>query len=230
MSGKMENKAVRAVIWDMDGVIVNTGPYHCQSWQYVFKKQGLKFTEEDFQHIFGQRNDTIIRKTIGRDLTPAEVDAMAKDKEEYFRELVKPNLKPFPGVINLLKTLKDNGIAAAIASSAPMENIRLILGGLGIEGYFQAIVFGREVSEGKPSPQVFLLAAQKLGIEPQNCIGIEDAVAGVTAVKRAGMPCIAVTNTHPAKSLVEADWVVDSLEKVSLKELIHLFDNSGQKL
>ncbi len=209
----------------MDGVIVNTGPYHCQSWQYVFKKEGINFTESDFQHIFGQRNDNIIRKTIGRDLTQAEVEAIAKDKEEYFRSIVRRNLKAFPGVINLLEILKENSIAAAIASSAPMENIQLILTGLGIERYFQAIVYGREVTEGKPSPQGFLLAAKKLRAESRNCIGIEDAVAGVTAVKRAGMHCIAVTNTHPAESLSEADLVVDSLEKVTLQELQRLFNS-----
>ncbi len=138
---------------------------------------------------------------------------------------MKQNLKAFPGVINLLQILKDNSIASAIASSAPLENIRLILSGLRIEGYFQAIVYGREVTEGKPSPQGFLLAAKKLGAEPRNCIGIEDAIAGVTAVKRAGMHCIAVTNTHPAESLSEADLVVDSLEKVTLQDLNRLFTN-----
>jgi beta-phosphoglucomutase family hydrolase len=228
MSAKIRNTAGKAVIWDMDGVIVNTGPYHCQSWQYVFKKQGHNFTEEDFQHVFGQRNDTIIRKTLNRPLTQAEVDAIAKDKEEYFREVVRQHLKPFPGVVELLKNLKDNDIASAIASSAPMENIRLILGGLGIEEYFQAIVFGREVTEGKPSPQCFLLAAKKLGVDPRGCIGIEDAVAGVEAVKRAGMHCIAVTNSHPVGSLAKADLIVDSLEKVGLKELNKLFDGSGK--
>ena len=80
----MQSNLLRAVIWDMDGVIVNTGPYHFQSWHYVFKKQCIDFTDEDFQHIFGQRNDTIIRKTIGRDLTQSEVDAIAQDKEELF--------------------------------------------------------------------------------------------------------------------------------------------------
>ncbi len=209
----------------MDGVIVNTGPYHCQSWQYVFKKEGINFTESDFQHIFGQRNDNIIRKTIGRDLSQAEVEAIAKYKEEYFRSIVRRNLKAFPGVVNLLEILKENSIAAAIASSAPMENIQLILTGLDIERYFQAIVYGREVTEGKPSPQGFLLAAKKLRAESRNCIGIEDAVAGVTAVKRAGMHCIAVTNTHPAESLSEADLVVDSLEKVTLQDLQRLFNS-----
>jgi beta-phosphoglucomutase family hydrolase len=227
MTGKIENQSTRAVVWDMDGVIVDTGPFHRKSWQYVFKKQGINFTEEDFQHIFGQRNDNIIRKTIGRNLTQSEVDTIAKDKEEFFREAVKTNLKPFPGVIDLLKVLKANEIGSAVASSAPMENISLVLGGLKIEGYFQAIVYGREVTEGKPSPQCFLLAAKKLGVDPRNCIGVEDAIAGVTAVKKAGMHCIAVTNTHPANSLAEADLVVDSLEKVGLKELKRLFNGPG---
>jgi len=219
----MSNNSKRAIIWDMDGVIADTGTYHCRSWQQAFKKQGINFTEEDFQHIFGQRNDTIIRKTLGRPLTQAEVDAIVQDKEEFFRQTVKQNLKLFPGVIDLLKTLQENRIGSAIASSAPMENIRLILGGLGLEGYFQAIVYGREVTEGKPSPQGYLLAAQKLGVEPQNCIVIEDAVAGVTGAKRAGMHCIAVTNTHPPESLSEADLIVDSLEKISLEDLNRLF-------
>jgi len=213
----------KAVIWDMDGVIADTGIYHFRSWQQAFSKQGKDFTEENFRHVFGQRNDTIVRKTMGRPLTQEEVDAVALDKEEIFRQSVKHNLKPFPGVIDLLKILKENGIASAIASSAPMENIRLILGGLGIQGYFEAFVYGREVTEGKPSPQGYLLAAQKLGVEPQNCIVIEDAVAGVAGARRAGMHCIAVTNTHAAESLAEADLVVDSLEKIGLRDLNRLF-------
>ena len=107
----------------------------------------------------------------------------------------------------------------ALASSAPVENIQLVVPGVGIECYFQAIVSGREVAEGKPSPQVFLLAAQKLGIEPENCIVIEDSVAGITAAKRAGMRCLAVTNTHPRVALTEADLIVDNLETVKVNDL-----------
>jgi beta-phosphoglucomutase family hydrolase len=219
----MTEQGVRAVIWDMDGVIVNTGPYHFKSWRYAFKIQGIIFTAADFQGIFGQRNDTIIRQFLKRDVTQAEIDRIAEIKEDYFRRLVRANLIPFPGVIGLLKLLEENAIKAAIASSAPPENIRLILGGLAIEDYFQAIVYGREVTEGKPSPQIFLLAAQKLGAEPPNCIVIEDSVAGITAAIKAGMHCIGVTNTHASERLAEADLVVDSLEKVSLKELNKLF-------
>ena len=111
----------------------------------------------------------------------------------------------------------------AIASSAPMENIQLILRGLGIESYFQAIVWGREVTEGKPSPQAFLLAAEKLGVKPEDCLVIEDAVAGVSAAKRAGMKCIAVTTTNPREKLHEADLVVDSLAEVGADVVAGLF-------
>jgi beta-phosphoglucomutase family hydrolase len=220
----MTEKPIRAVIWDMDGVIADTGTYHCRSWQVAFKKQGVVFTEDDFQRIFGQRNDTIVRGMIRKEMTQAEIDSISNDKETYFREAVKSKIRPFPGVVSLLKTLKTYGIAAAIASSAPMENIKLILGEIGIADYFQAIVFGREVSEGKPSPQVYLKAAQKLGVEPADCIVIEDAVAGVEGAKRAAMHCIAVTNTHKAAGLERADMIVDSLEKVKIRELERLFN------
>ena len=117
------------------------------------------------------------------------------------------------------------GVKMAIASSAPPENIDLIANGLGIKGCFQAIVWGREVTEGKPSPQGFLLAAQRLGVEPASCVVIEDAIAGVAAAKGAGMKCVAVTNTHPAAKLAEAECVVDTLEAVSVDDLAGLFQN-----
>jgi len=209
----------KAVIWDMDGVIVNSGPYHFKSWQYVFQKRGIDFTEEDFRRHFGQRNDTIIRATLGENVSQSEIEVIAGDKEENYRQRVRQNIKPLPGAIKLIKSLRGHGFSAAIASSAPVENIRLITRGLGIENSFQAIVSGREVTEGKPSPQGFLLAAEKLGVEPANCIVIEDAVAGVAGAKRAGMPCIAVTNSHPRESLLEADLIVNTLEAVSVSDL-----------
>ena len=115
-----------------------------------------------------------------------------------------------------------------MASSTPVENIELVNQSLGISDCFHAIVFGEEVTEGKPSPQAFLLAAKKLGVEPKNCIVIEDAVAGVTAAKSAGMKCLAVTNTHPKINLLEADLIVDTLEAVSLEDLAALFNSTGK--
>jgi len=215
----MSTSKAKAVIWDMDGVIADTGPYHFSAWQEVFQKRGVDFTEDDFRRKFGQRNDTIIRNTLGEGISQSEIDAIASDKERNFRQRVRHNIKSLPGAIKLITSLKEHGFSMALASSAPMENIQLVTRGLDIESLFQAIVSGREVNEGKPSPQGFLLAAQKLGVEPKNCIVIEDAIAGVTAAKRAGMRCLAVANTHPRKNLTEADLIVDTLKAVSISDL-----------
>ena len=210
---------IKAVIWDMDGVIADSGPYHLSAWQEIFGKRGVKFTTEDFSHSFGLRNDNIIRNILGGKITQAEIDAIAREKEVAFRRLAGRKIKPLPGAIELIKSLKKQGFRMAIASSTTMENIQLITGTLGIDSCFQALVTGHDVTEGKPSPQVFLLAAQRLGVKPGNCVVIEDAVAGVAAAKKAGMACLAVTNTHPGQRLKEADLIVDTLEAVTIDDI-----------
>ena len=219
----MSESKLEAVLWDMDGVIADTGAYHLQAWQVVFAERGLNYSDEEFRRNFGQRNDTIIKKVAGGSLPQAEVEAIATKKEEVYRQKIDRNIIPLPGAVELMKSLKERGIKMAIASSAPLENVMLILQGLDIAGYFQVIVWGREVTEGKPSPQVFLLAAKRLKVEPASCLVIEDAVAGVTAAKRAGMKCLAVTNTHPRTKLLAADLVVDNLQTVSVNKLAGLF-------
>ena len=209
----------KAVIWDMDGVIADTAPYHFQAWREVFRKRSVDFTEADFKRNFGQRNDTIIGNTLGERIAESEIGAIAAEKEEIFRKVVKQNVRPYPGAVELIKSLSENGFKVALASSAPIENIRLVTQSLGIDGYFHSIVTGRDVAEGKPSPQGFLLAAQKLGVEPKDCIVIEDAIAGVAACKGGGMQCIAVTNTHPKERLADADLIVAYLEEVKIDEL-----------
>ncbi|MFB0559147.1 MAG: HAD family hydrolase [Dehalococcoidales bacterium] len=222
----MSRSSTMAVIWDMDGVIADTAPYHMKAWQEVFQKRGVNFTREDFRHNFGQRNDTIIRNTMGKEVPREEIDTIAREKEAGFRQKIGQNVKPLPGAIKLIESLAEQGVKLALASSAPMENIQLVISGLGISGYFQTIITGRDVTEGKPSPQSFLLAAQRLGIEPRNCIVIEDAIAGVSAAKKAGMRCLAITNTHPRTSLREADLIVDTLEEVGVNDLERLLSHS----
>ncbi len=219
----MNNNNLKAVLWDMDGVIADTAALHCRSWQMAFTKRGVDFTEEDFKNHFGQRNDTIIRSQIGKDISNEIIEAIARDKEEGFRKDARGKLSPFEGVLNLLKIISHHGFLCAIASSAPLENVQMILEELDIKSYFRAIVHGKEVNEGKPSPEVFLKAAQKLDVSPQDCIVIEDATAGVKAARAAGMRCIAVTNTHPAGKLVEADLVVASLVLIGIDDLNKLF-------
>jgi beta-phosphoglucomutase family hydrolase len=230
MAAMVENQTQgrsKAVIWDMDGVIADTGPYHFKAWHKVFRERGVELTEEDFKKNFGKRNDTIIRNTLGDGIAVAEIETISRDKEAAFLRLAGNNMKPLPGVTELMKSLAEGGFKQALGSSAPIENIRLIIGSLGIADAFQAIASGGEVAEGKPGPQGFLLAARKLAVEPRDCVVIEDAVAGVTAAKRAGMRCLAVTNTHHRESLGEADLVVDTLEAVTPSVLEGLLDSNG---
>jgi beta-phosphoglucomutase family hydrolase len=210
---------IAAVIWDMDGVLADTAPYHLLAWRETFAKRGISFTEEDFKRGFGIRNDAIIKNVLGEQTTEAEIETIAREKEATFRRIIGKDIKPLPGALKLLKALDEHGVKMAIASSTPIENIRLIVGSLGIEKCFQAVITGHDVTEGKPSPQVFLLAAQRLGVEPKNCIVFEDAVAGVKAAKSAGMYCVAVANTHPREKLTEADLIVDTLEMVTVNDL-----------
>ncbi len=226
----MPRSSTKVVIWDMDGVIADTASYHLKAWQEAFQKRGANFTEEDFRHSFGQRNDTIIRNALGKEVSQDEIDVIANEKEGSFRRRIRQNLKPLPGVINLLKSLTERGFKMALASSAPIANIQLLTQGLGINNYFQCAICDKDVTEGKPNPQVFLQAAQKLGVKPKKCIVIEDAIAGVSAAKKAGMCCLAITNTHPRASLTEADLIIDTLEKVSVNDLEGLLSSHRKNI
>jgi beta-phosphoglucomutase len=215
----MSKIKLKAVIWDMDGVIADTGEYHFLAWQEVFLKRGANLSRKDFMKHFGQRHDTII---LGDDISPSEMDAVTEEKQIAYRNRVSGNVRAFPGAIELIRDIDEHGIKSAVASSAPPENIDTVLGELDIKDLFQAIAWGTEVAEGKPDPGIFLLAADKLEVQPNNCVAIEDAIAGVISAKLAGMKCVAVTNSHPAASLNEADLVIDSLASVGIPDLERL--------
>jgi len=210
----------KTILWDMDGVIADSNSFHFAAWQETFAKRRVNFTKEDFTKLFGTRNDFIIRNVLGEGLAEKDIESTVQEKEASFREKAKGNIKPFPGVVKLLNTIKRGNFKQALVSSAPKENIDLLISELALGGIFDRVVSGREVAESKPSPQIYLLAAEKLGAQPQDCIVIEDSPHGVKAAKAAGMKCLAVTNTHPKQDFEEADRVVDSLEEVDLITLI----------
>jgi len=219
----MSESRLEAVLWDLDGVIADTAEYHYLAWRDVFKERGVEYSMADFMPYFGRRHDTIIKAVLGEKLTPGEIREITENKQKDYRRRVSEDIKALPGAIDLIKSLHTHGIKSAIASSAVPENIKIILRGLGIEYCFQAIAHGTEVEEGKPSPQIFLLAAKKLKAGPGSCVVIEDAIAGVAAAKSAGMKCVAVTNSHPRGKLKDADLIVDSLEEVDIAALSGLF-------
>jgi len=201
----------KGVIWDLDGVIVDTAPFHFEAWKKTLGEMGLPFSKEEFARTFGLRNSDIITEMVGEALSSEEVERISARKESLFREALRGRVRALPGVLFWLEELKRRGYRQALATSAPRENMEMMVGSLGIEGFFDEMILADEISAGKPDPEIFLLAARALRLLPSHCIVIEDAVAGVEAAKRAGMRCIAVATSHPRRALAEADMVVDSL-------------------
>jgi len=205
----------KAVLWDLDGVLVDTAPFHFQAWQELFQSLGRGFADADFRRTFGLRNDAILRDILG-ELTPAEVERLARRKEELYRDKMKGRVTAMPGAIELLRRLQQRGRKMAIVSSTTRENVRVVLSCLGLEGMFEVVVAEEDAPKGKPDPQGFLVAAEKLGVKAGECVVIEDAPGGVEAAKRAGMRCIGVTTSRPREALSRADLVVDSLEEAAV--------------
>jgi beta-phosphoglucomutase family hydrolase len=209
----------QAVIFDMDGVIVDTADAHCASWQQLGREFGMTITREEFLTTFGRPSDEIIRQRFGADLPDLEVRRLADRKEACFRELARDQVKLIPYADTLIKSLFASGIPLAIGSSAPKKNIELTLELFDLGKCFRAIVHGHDVARGKPDPQVFLLAAERLGVEPKGCVVIEDAPAGIAAARSAGMLAVALTTSHPATAFTAAHHVIDSLTAFHVEQL-----------
>ncbi len=208
-----------AVIWDVDGTLVDTADLHFAAWTTLAAELDKPFSSTDFAATFGRRNPEIIRELFGQHYTDRQVDDLGFRKEEYYRAAARAGVALLPGVRSLLDGLKAAGYRQAIGSSAPQGNLQLILELTGLTGWFEAISSAEDTTVGKPHPDVFLQAARKLAAPPSRCLVIEDAVAGVQAAHAAGMKCIAVTfaGHHSPASLLSAgaSLVVPTLEKVS---------------
>jgi len=200
----------RAVLWDMDGTLLDSAEYHWLAWRESLAAEGYDLTRDRFAATFGQRNDTILRATFGPDFPLSEVDRIGAIKESHYRELVRTRgVEPLPGVQRWLARLKERGWRQAIASAAPLLNVQTILAALDIADRFDAIVSAEDVQHGKPDPQVFLSAAARVGVPPARCIVVEDAPAGIEGAHRAGMRSIGVLSTHVT---LQADLTVQSLD------------------
>jgi beta-phosphoglucomutase len=211
-----------AVLWDLDGVLVDTSSFHFEAWRRLMAEMGRELSEEEFRATFGRRNSEILRRWLP-DLSDREIDRLSERKEAIFRELLPEKIPLLPGVRRLTMELADAGAAQAVASSTPRANLEVVLPRLGLP--IAAYVGAEDVSRGKPHPEVFLKAAEKLSVPPARCVVIEDSVAGVEAARGAGMACVAVTTTWPRERLADADLVVDSLEEISVEQLRSLAES-----
>ena len=208
------SERVRAVIWDMDGVLVVSGDVHYQAWLDVLERYGLTMGRAEFEATFGMNNHNILRRLYGGRLAPTRFDEVAERKEARYRELVRGWVQPLPGVREWLDRLARAGWRQAVASSGPMANIAAILSELAIWPAFDAVLSGARLPRSKPEPDIFLQAAAAVGARPRRSIAIEDGTVGIEAARRAGMRSIAVTTTHPAVALRSADLVVDRLDQL----------------
>lgn len=215
-----------AAIWDMDGTLVDTAELHFQAWREATNENGRDFTRADFAATFGRRNPEIIQFLFGDRFDSKRIAALGDRKEEFYRAAAGKGVDLLPGVRALLEDLHRLGFAQAIGSSAPRANLELILRLTGIERFFGSVIGMEDTQRGKPDPQVFQVAAERLDVPSARCVVFEDAVAGVQAARAGGMKCIAVSfvGHHSETSLRQAgaDLVVPTLERVTARTVLGL--------
>lgn len=218
-----------AVIFDWDGVVVDSSAHHERSWEILATKRNLPLPAGHFQRGFGKKNNIII-PDLGWASDSAKVEELAREKEEIYRALVRQHgIEPLLGVRALLEALQNAGIPTAIGSSTERANLDLLLDLMNLRPFFRAIVSGDDVKNGKPDPGIFLLAAQKLGVAPADCLVIEDAHVGIEAAHRAAMRVLAVATTHPLDELTDADVAVSSLVDVTPMKLREVFTSAARE-
>jgi beta-phosphoglucomutase len=213
-----------AVLWDLDGTLVDSEEYHWRAWKETMDRAGVGLTRQDFLASFGQRNDAILAKWLGENAAAGKIEQIGNDKEERYRELVRQEgLLPLPGAAEWVERLHHQGWRQAIASSAPRSNVETVLDALHMRPWFQAAVAAEDVREGKPAPDVFLTAAARLGAEPHGCVVVEDARAGVEAARRAGMRSIGVGKNAQA---LGADLAAETLSSLPLDTFSAILDEA----
>lgn len=214
---------LKAILWDMDGVVADTGEAHLLAWRQMLAERGHTVTDEQFAMTFGMANAAILQLWFGEALDATEVRAWSERKEELFRASVPGHVRALPGVLDWLRRGQAQGYRQAIASSGEMANIVAVVSALGIANRFDALVSGAFLPRSKPDPAVFLRAGAALGAAPHECLVVEDGIVGVEAARRAGMRCVALTTTHPAEKLRAADAIVPDLMALDEEMVLALF-------
>ena len=207
-----------AALFDMDGVLVDSNPFHFEAWTQLSRRHQRQLSPEELQYgLSGRKSEDILRYLFGEDLQPHQIEALAAEKEHLFRELIRGRVQPIAGLPGLLRELAQLGWRCAVATSAPRLNLELTLEELGLGSFFGAEVTAEDVRIGKPHPQVYQLAAQRLGMPAAACIVFEDAVAGIEAGRRAGMMTVGLATTRPAAELeaAHADLVVSDFTRLT---------------
>jgi beta-phosphoglucomutase family hydrolase len=207
---------MKGVIFDWDGVVIDSSAEHERSWEILSEEISRPLPEGHFKRGFGKKNEVIIPEILGWAKDPVEISKLAERKETIYRELVRDRgVQILPGARELLAALRSEKIPRAIGSSTPRQNLEAIFSATGLGEFFDAVACGDDVANGKPAPDVFLLAAQMLALAPADCLVIEDAHAGIEAAHRAGIPVLAVATTNSLSELGAATGALESLAGVT---------------
>ncbi len=209
-----------AVIFDLDGTLIDNNSYHIEAWKAFHNKIGRPFSHEEYKNKFnGKINRDIFNYIFQRELSPEDIQAYTNEKEDLYRELYAPHISPVPGLIQLLEELDGENIPMAVATSGLPVNIRFMFDNIPIERYFKVVVNSTQITKGKPDPEIFLKAAAFLNADPTVCIAFEDSVAGVKSAKNAGMKVIGLTTTHTSDDLKLADLIIKDYTGMRLSQL-----------
>ncbi|GGM99758.1 hydrolase [Dyadobacter beijingensis] len=213
-----------AVIFDMDGVICHTNPYHSRAFRAFFSKRNLSPTEEDFaQHMYGKSNSYILSHFLQRVIEGDELLQMEDEKESLFRELYEPYVEPITGIVAFMQDLKANGAALGVATSAPRANLDLIMSKVPVREMLGSILASEDVKKHKPDPEVYLTSARNLGMEPAQCVVFEDSFSGVSAALNAGMRVVGVLSSHTREELPPCNLYVNDYSDLSYEKIAALF-------
>lgn len=213
-----------AVIFDMDGVISHTNPYHSQAFREFFAKRDLYPTDEEFAlHMFGKSNSYILKHFLQREIVGEEFLLLEDEKESLFREIYEPIVEPISGLMQFIHNLKANNVKTAVATSAPRANLDLISGKLNLPAYMESFMASEDVTAHKPDPQVYLTSAARLGMPSSDCVVFEDSFSGVSAAINAGMKVVGVLTSHSKEELPPCDLYIEDYQKMTFERVLSLW-------
>lgn len=208
------------IIFDWDGVVIDSRRQHEKSWNRLAAEEKRELPEGHFLKGFGMKNDRIIRGVLQWTRDPAEIQRIARRKEELYREIVREDgIEALAGVREFLERLAEADVPRVIGSSTELKNIETVLDVIGLREFFQGIVSADDATHGKPHPEIFLKAAERTGVDPRRCVVLEDTHVGIEAARAGEMKVIGVATTHPREELQSADRVVDRLDELTIREL-----------
>lgn len=215
-----------AVIFDLDGTLIDNNAYHIEAWKIFYDKIGKSFSKEEYtNNINGRINRDIFNYIFETILSADMVDEYSIEKEAMYRDLYAQHIKPIEGLINFLDELEAAKIPKAIATSGLAPNINFMFEHVPIKKYYTNVIDASQIKNGKPHPEIFLKAAASVNANPKNCVAFEDSVAGMRSAKAAGMKVVGLTTTHNAAEIHEADFIIKDYTEVSLTILRKLQNN-----